>query len=349
MKAARTCNVVAILFLVMPAVAQSMTPQRIALQKWYDANRFATVSLPSTASGGANAVLFDGVHVWASTNGGRLLRFSPNGGSSDPSSPMRFKEVVLSSLSPLTMAFDGRNVWVAGYDSGLVDKVDVVDGTVGTPTLCGGNAEGLVFDGTRIWLSHCAGTNPVGSSGGVQSITPATGPASSTYLMPGCCPQGITFDGTHLWVACWRANKLIKMDPVTGSQTDVPTSAWSTTGMTFDGTHVWAVNGGGTTITKVNTSTNSATAVQLSATQSVVSPRGVAFDGTYVWVTWQTVAPAKGWVSRIRVSDNQLKEYELGAGVTPRGVAFDGANIWIADTNASYACTGGTCARLFKF
>lgn len=339
----RTSNgrgiIVAIFLLgVTPVQGQTTNPLKIALQKWYSANRYFVATLPTSATGGANVAMFDGLNMWVGTNNGTVVRFNQYA--------QTFTSVSTSAVSPLSMAFDGRNVWVANYDSGKIDKIEASMATLKSTTQCGTNAEGIVFDGTKIWVAHCNG----GSNGGIQSIDPDTGVASSTYAMNGCCAQGLTFDGTYLWVACWQANKLIKILPGSSSGTDIALSYVSTTGMVFDGANVWASNGAGNTVTKVRISDNAVTYVTLTTAISNASPRGMAFDGDYVWVAWRdTSSGGHGYVSRIKTSDNSKVDFDLGAGVTPRGVAFDGTNIWITDTNNTYLCSGSTCNKIFKF
>lgn len=51
------------------------------------------------------------------------------------------------------MTNDGANVWIANAGSGTVSKVRVSDGIVIGAFPASGAANGIAFDGTKIWVS----------------------------------------------------------------------------------------------------------------------------------------------------------------------------------------------------
>lgn len=53
---------------------------------------------------------------------------------------------------PVTLAFDGANIWVANQDSQTVSKLRASDGMALGTFPVGGVPYGLLFDGANIWV-----------------------------------------------------------------------------------------------------------------------------------------------------------------------------------------------------
>ena len=62
--------------------------------------------------------------------------------------------------SPVGVAFDGANIWVANNGSGTVTKVRASDGNIQGTFTVGTSPIGVAFDGTNIWVAN-AGSNTV--------------------------------------------------------------------------------------------------------------------------------------------------------------------------------------------
>jgi len=96
--------------------------------------------------------------------------------------------------SPLWVAFDGANIWLASSGSNTLSKVRPSDGAIlGTYTV-GTNPQGLAFDGANIWVANVNSAN-------VTKLRASNGATVGTY------PVG---NNAQLWPF---------MGPTSGSQT----------------------------------------------------------------------------------------------------------------------------------
>jgi YVTN family beta-propeller protein len=66
-------------------------------------------------------------------------------------------QTVTVGQHPMSIAFDGNNVWVTNQASNNVTKIRVSDGAVlGTFTV-GAGPTGIAFDGANIWVANTGG------------------------------------------------------------------------------------------------------------------------------------------------------------------------------------------------
>ena len=136
-------------------------------------------------------------------------------------------------------------------------------------------------------------------------------------------PAGVAFDGVNLWVAGQAADRVSRINPVTGSKVDFKVGH-APTGVAFDGISVWVTNTGSDTVSRVQSQTGKRTDF---ATGD--GPTGIAFDGTSVWVT-NKLADS---VSRINPATGAATTFATGD--APSGIAFDGVSIWIANSGGN--------------
>ena len=212
--------------------------------------------------------------------------------------------------SPLGLAFDGANVWVANWGSKSVTKLRANDGgTVCTYsyTTSGANPAGVAFDGANTWVS--AGDN---------TLTKLNPDCTSVGTYPTDSGAGaIAFDGSNLWVATWA--NVTKLNPISGAVTKyLAGNGWNN--IAFDGTSIWATPTNGNTITKLKASDGT-----LSGTYPVgTTPVAIAFDGSNIWVSNADSAN----ITKLLAADGRtLGTFPVGG--KPQGIAFDGANIWV--------------------
>src|ERR1700674_4192385 len=122
-------------------------PLRVALLRWYRANRTTSFSVGSQPYG----VAFDGANIWTANYGdGTVTKLRANDGE------------VLGTFKvggvPYGVTFDGANMWVSNL-GGTVSKLRASDGKVlGTFTV-GPSPGWMAFDGEHIWVPH--GNNTV--------------------------------------------------------------------------------------------------------------------------------------------------------------------------------------------
>jgi uncharacterized protein (TIGR03437 family) len=235
---------------------------------------------------------------------------------------------------PVSVVFDGANIWVANAGSNNVTKLLASTGvTIGSYPVT--NPIGIAFDGVRIWVTS-------GSSGTVTKLLASTGALVGTYPA-GSSPAGIVFDGANIWVAnyvcptCGAINTVTKLLAATGSIVGTYPVGANPIGLAFDGTNIWVENEGSSTVTKLTASTGATV-----GTYPVgANPEGVTFDGANIWVTNE----GSNNVTKLLASTGALVgTYPVGA--NPLGVAFDGTSIWVANAGSNnvtklLASTGG--------
>ena len=176
---------------------------------------------------------FDGTYMWVAcyqSNQVMKIRASDN-------------QIVgsVSVSSPLSLAFDGANVWAAlNLGSGRAAKIS---GT-GTPTVLGEFAAGvfpgfITFDGTNIWVSNSG-------SGNLTKLRASDGANMGTFTGGGVNEAGFAaFDGTNLWVI---GNALRKLRPSDGQV--LATFPITGQAIAFDGANLWVTDQNAPTVTK---------------------------------------------------------------------------------------------------
>ncbi len=144
-----------------------------------------------------------------------------------------------AGVSPQGIVFDGTNIWVAG--NGSLIEYSVTDGNV-------------IVNNTGDWWVNC--TTPFGVA-------------------------GMASDGTNIWVANYNSGTVTKLKASDGSFVGTYPVGSNPCGIAFDGTNIWVANWTGNTVTKLNASDGS-----LAGTYSAgTTTSGVAFDGTNILVT----------------------------------------------------------------
>ena len=215
--------------------------------------------------------------------------------------------------TPIAVAFDGTNMWVANAVSNNVSKINPTTNTVTATVDVGSFPYALAFDGTSIWVAN-------GSSGIVSKVNPSTNAVVATVTL-GSTPYGLAFDGTSIWVANRNSDTVSKINPKTDAVTDT-VNVGRPFGVVFDGTSVWVSSTLGGTVSKIDPSTNAVV-----ATVTVGSgPRGMAFDGTSIWVA----NSGSSTVSKVSPSTNAVVA-TVPVGSFPDGVVFDGTSVWVSN------------------
>jgi hypothetical protein len=214
------------------------------------------------------------------------------------------------------LTYDGANVWVANGNG--VTKVRASDNAIlGTFLASGGE---LAFDGANIWVTN---------GNGVTKLRASDGRNLGTFPV-GNGPSGIAFDGTNIWVTYgdWVANGsgVMKLRASDGANLGAFPAGNGPSGVAFDGTDVWVVNTDDSTVTKLRASDG----IQLGTFALSLQPSGaLAFDGANLWVGGDI--PGGEGVTKVRASDGAI----LGVFGTEfigyvGGAVFDGAHIWVA-------------------
>jgi hypothetical protein len=183
----------------------------------------------------------------------------------------------------------------------------------------GTSPEGVVFDGTNIWVANYGGSPGAGS---VTELLASSGAVVGTFPIAGN-PYGLAFDGTNIWVANnVSSGTVIKLLASTGAVVGTYSVGSFPVEVAFDGTNIWVTNNSGSSVTKLLASTGAVV-----GTYSVGSfPVGVAFDGTNIWV-----ASTSGQsVTKLLASTGAVVGTYPIPPCQATGVVFDGINIWVA-------------------
>ena len=157
---------------------------------------------PSVAQyGGYGGLTYDGTYLWeADSYGGGIYKLTLNCSiiSTIPS-PDKY---------PSDLAWDGNYIWVYGYPSQKIYKIDPTDGSIvakfdvpeGT-----GQAQnaGLTYDGSYLWLS---GTDKI------FKLDPSNCKVIASFPAPCSRPDSLAWDGKYLWCASFDEGKIYQVD-----------------------------------------------------------------------------------------------------------------------------------------
>jgi len=227
------------------------------------------------------------------------------------------------------IAFDGANMWVGSYESGMLTKLSLNGKVLATIPL-GGTPLGLAYDGANIWVAN-TGLNTLHK---INIADPSKSPPPFTYDDLGA-PYQLAFDGTDIWVACFQSNTVLQIRASDGTKVNSFKMKIHPTGLAFDGECIWAVDSGEPNgITgEVRVLAGSSAKCRFAGRHwdtGWANPYGIVYDGTNIWVGNEDGnnvvvfdgVTGKGIIKTIPV------------GTYPRYLAFDGAFIWVANQDS---------------
>jgi hypothetical protein len=283
----------------------SQNPQALAL---------TTVgSLPISAES-------DGMDIWVSNrDGGSVSRVRGSDGS------------VIAGWSGATQAYGvlvamGRIFATGQVIPGALYRINpsLAAGAVTTvASNLGNNAQGIAFDGGRIWTANDAS---------VSIVTPgASLPWTVTTVSTGFNgPVGALFDGSNIWVTDVSASKLLKLN-ANGAILQTVTMGSAPGLPVFDGTNIWVPNVGNDTVTVVRASNGN---VLTTLTGNGLSgPYGAAFDGQRVLITNNTASSVSLW----KAADlTTIGTFSTGTSTGPWGAGSDGVSFWVVLHNSNH-------------
>ena len=238
---------------------------------------------------------------------------------------------------PLSVEFDGTDLWVANATSGTVTRVRPGDGKVLDTWTGATNAFAIVAAMGRIFVAG----SPNGSPGSLYMIDPTQPAGAVTTLTSnlGATTVGIAFDGSRIWTANLGPNSsqpgsvsIVTLNPTT--VTTVPIGIAGPIGILYDGANIWVTRQGTHTLLKLNADGSTAQTIMVGE-----FPQYPVFDGTNIWVPNLD----SNSVSVVRVKDaagNPLASAFVLATLTGNGlngpatVAFDGERILVTNNNA---------------
>lgn len=211
--------------------------------------------------------------------------------------------------------FDGSSIWVSEYWGTTVRKYRARDGAlVGTfPT--GDGPDDIALDAGRVWVANC-------NSDDVVALDTDDGTVLARFPI-GDCPSRVVPAAGQLFVAS-KSGSLYRMDPATGTVTDVVAIGGDVEDMIFDGTSVWVSGPLGHEVVRLDDLDGALRVTRIGFS----CPRGLADDGENLWVA----SPCFGTVTKLRKSDlanmGDIPVGPVADAVT--GVEYDGRRVWVS-------------------
>jgi hypothetical protein len=229
------------------------------------------------------------------------------------------------STGPVTVEFDGTDLWVASDTSATITRVRPGDGKVLGTWTGATNAFGILCAMGKVFITGN------GNLGNLYMIDP-TQPAGAVTLLTsslGNFPKGIAFDGSRIWTANNGSVSMVTLNPT--SVTTVSTGFDNLRGMLYDGSNIWVTSNLTSQIHKLNADGSIAQTIAVGNT-----PLFPVFDGTNIWVPNEQ----SNSITVVRVKDaagNPLANAFILTTLTGNGLnhpytaAFDGEHILVTN------------------
>jgi hypothetical protein len=235
-------------------------------------------------------------------------------------------------VTPLLVASDGEDLWVANQTSGTVSRVHGSDGRLLDSWTGATSATGVLVARGRVFVTGNS------SPGMLYRIDPGQAAGAVTVVSSnlGNFPRGVTTDGSSIWTANGangdpNGGSVSKVNPGTGDAQTFTTGIHVPRGILYDGNNIWVTDGFDNELKKLNSDGTIAFTVSVNNTPTVNYP---VFDGTNIWV------PSEDRVTVVRVKDSQgnpLATPFILATLTDNGLnlavqaAFDGQRIAVTN------------------
>ena len=177
--------------------------------------------------------------------------------------------------SPLLVASDGDDLWVANNNSDTVTRVRASDGKVVQTWSGAQQADGVLVTQGAVYVT--GDTGPVGRLYALFPATPGNNPPVSTTLEGlGGAPHGIAFDGILVWTAN-SAGSVSIVQVEDRVVTNVSTGFVTLVGILYDGANIWVTDFGDDQLKKLNANGTIALSVPVGD-----GPYHPVFDGTNI-------------------------------------------------------------------
>jgi hypothetical protein len=258
--------------------------------------------------------------------------------------------------SPMGVASDGADLWVANSAAGTVSRVRASDGRVLQTWTGATQARAVLVTYGRVYVAgstspgHLYVIDPSLAPGPVQPVSNILGDGSAALASDGSsiwtansatvsmvnpidgarvsfggysAPTGVLYDGSNIWVSdAGTDNFLLKLDS-NGSIIQAVNVGAHPSVAAFDGTNIWVPNTNDNSITVVRASTG---AVLATLTGNGLSgPTSAVFDGERILVTNSSDSVSL-WTADALTS---LGSFPTGNGSAPSAACSDGINFWI--------------------
>jgi YVTN family beta-propeller protein len=214
--------------------------------------------------------------------------------------------------SPQSIAVAGGDVWVAGFDEGVVTRVNAATDRIVAKVPVGVQPAAVAASADQVWVANSADNT-------VQRIDPATGKADDPISV-GDGPVGLLLDQSVLWVANSRSGTVTRLDTRSGEPiaADLRVEAGAH-GLTLTDTDLWVTNELSQSVSRIDRASLRVVPIPVEDGPSSV----VVADGS-AWVN----NAYSGSVSRIDLSTNQVSRIALNS--APRALLVVAGRVWVA-------------------
>lgn len=185
---------------------------------------------------------------------------------------------------PTGLTYDGKNIWVADYQTDLLYCLNPETGklirSIPAPAYW---PEGLAWDGEALWNADVKGGIPLSENyaGKIYRIDPNDGTILKTIQAPSSTPRGLTWDGQYLWCVDNASDEVIQFSPDDGTTIhSFRCPASDARGITFDGKYLWISDRIKDEIYMVDPETGSV--IIITETPGPYA-RDLCFDGQFIW------------------------------------------------------------------
>ena len=230
----------------------------------------------------------------------------------DPKSRTLLMKVPHVGGSPQAVASSGDDLWVAGFDEGVLTRINMSSGTVVKKIQVGIEPSAVVVGSDGVWVAN-SGDNTV------QRVDPRT-EKPDPAIQVGDGPDALALDGSTLWVANGRAGTLTRIDTRTGGQShaDIQVDPGPAS-LAVTPTDAWVASELSGSVCRVPLSTEKAHCIAVAD-----GPSSLVVHAGQVWVTNRF----SGSVSQIDIDTNAVHEEALGS--APVAVAVVDEEVWAA-------------------
>lgn len=222
-----------------------------------------------TSAFGADDVVIARGRVFVSSDMGRVYEI-------DPTQPAGSVATLTSTVpgNPISITFDGFNLWTANALAGSVSRINPNSGAV--TSFSGFNlARGIIYDGANIWVTDENDNN-------IRKVDKTTG-AILLSINLGGNPEVPVYDGANIWVPNFelasvtviKASTGTVLATLTGNNLDHPTHA------AFDGERILVTNrdNGSVSLWKASDLT------PMGFATGATNVEGACSDGLNFWLT----------------------------------------------------------------
>ncbi|HKF43950.1 MAG TPA: S-layer homology domain-containing protein [Thermoanaerobaculia bacterium] len=282
--------------------------RRAALDQFWTTQN-ATVLGLTTVGNAPRLAASDGTDIWVANSGSNSV-------SRVRASDGRLLETWTGASGAYGVLVAMGSVLVSG--NGKLSRIDPSQAAGATTTVATfglGNAQGIAFDGTRIWVAN----------GELELVTPGAAlPWTTTTVTTGFSDlRGMVYDGSSVWAVDAIANRLFKLDS-NGAILQTVTVGNQPTFPAFDGTNLWVPGNLDGTVTVIRASTGAILATITA--NNMTYPVAVAFDGQRILVANNDSQS----VTLFKAADfSPLGSFPTGSISQPWGACSDGVNFWI--------------------